>query len=303
MTQVKFGLTIYDYPPADVFAMAQALEDFGFASLWWGEHYVVPGQVETKHPTDTTEASHKKIVAETTMLYDPFCALGVLAAKHQTLEVNTAISIVPLTPPLLLARSCATLHEFSGGRFRLGMGAGWMVEEFDALGIPFKERGSRLDEGIDILRKALRGGFFEHHGKHFDFGPVQITPHATPVPLIGGGNTPKALKRTAAVTDGWINSFVLTLDEAIRIRDEVEEQRAKLGTSDRKFEYFVRPKTPDRATIESFVKAGFTNLIIYAHMEYAEWGGQTWVRGDSVSIADKRAKLKSIADQIGVGKF
>ena len=301
MAKVKFGISGYNYPPSDIYAMTQTLEELGFSSIWWGEHYVTPAAMSTQHPI---VGSHDKVVEEETLLYDLFCLLSAIAGANKTLEVNTAINIVPLNNPLLLARSCATLHDLSGGRFRLGMGAGWLAEEFAALGIPFAERGGRLDEAVEILRKAFKGGFFDHHGKIFNFESLQITPHPTPVPLIGGGNKPKALRRAAATADGWLNSVTVSLEESLRARAAIENARVQLGTEGRKFEYFIRPSTLDARSIESFVSAGFTNLIVYAQFLYPELEGRPiWPRESAVPMAEKRARLKSFADSMGVGRF
>jgi probable F420-dependent oxidoreductase len=300
MTKVKFGISGYNYPPSDIYAMTQTLEELGFSSIWWGEHYITPAAMSTKHPI---VGSHDRVVEGSTLLYDLFCTLSAIAGSNKTLEVNTAINIVPLNHPLLLARSCATLHDLSGGRFRLGMGAGWMAEEFEALGIPFAQRGSRLDEAVEILRKAFKGGFFDHRGKIFNFDSLQITPHPTPVPLIGGGNKPKALRRAAATADGWLNSVTVSLEECLQVRAAIETARVELGTAGRKFEYFIRPAALDARSIESFINAGFTNLIVYAQFPYPELDGPIWPNSPDVAMAEKQARLKSVADRLGVGKF
>src|SRR5690606_25268586 len=110
-----------------------------------------------------------------------------------------------LNNPLLLARHTISAHDLSSGRFLLGTGAGWLREEFDAVGVPFEERGSRLAETIEILKAAWRGGYFSHQGKHFQFPSVQITPHPVNIPLVCGGNSGPALRRVAEVADAWIN--------------------------------------------------------------------------------------------------
>jgi probable F420-dependent oxidoreductase len=300
MTKVRFGVSGYNYPPADIYALTETLEELGFSSIWWGEHYITPAAMSTKHPI---VGSHDRVVDGSTLLYDLFCTLSAIAGSNKTLEVNTAINIVPLNHPLLLARSCATLHDLSGGRFRLGMGAGWLAEEFAALGIPFAQRGSRLDEAVEILRKAFKGGFFDHHGKIFNFESLQITPHPTPVPLIGGGNKPKALRRAAATADGWLNSVTVSLEECLQVRDAIETARVELGTADGKFEYFIRPSALDARSIESFVNAGFTNLIVYVQFPYPELDGPIWPNTPGISMSEKRARLKSIAQRLGVGSY
>jgi alkanesulfonate monooxygenase SsuD/methylene tetrahydromethanopterin reductase-like flavin-dependent oxidoreductase (luciferase family) len=120
---VTFGITGYNYAPGEVINFAQALEELGFDTLWWGEHYVIPGDVKTPHPTGDSD-DNRRILADSTRLYDLYCLLGAVAATTTTLKLGTAITILPLNPPLLLARSTATLHDVSSGRFLLSTNAG-----------------------------------------------------------------------------------------------------------------------------------------------------------------------------------
>ena len=137
------------------------------------------------------------IIDPRTELLDPWVFLGAVAAATKRLRLATGMYIAPLRHPLITARAAATLHEVSDGRFMLGVGAGWLREEFAALDVPFDERGSRLDETIEILRMGWRGGPFEFHGTHFDLGPVQVSPRPMAIPLVLGGNTGPALRRAA----------------------------------------------------------------------------------------------------------
>ena len=102
-------------------------------------------------------------------------ALGAVAGATTRLRLATGIYILPLRHPLITARSAATLQNASGGRLLLGIGAGWLVEEFAALDVPFDERYGRLVETIEIIRAAWAGGPFDYHGKYFSFDPIQLT--------------------------------------------------------------------------------------------------------------------------------
>lgn len=288
---VRFGISAYDYPPEDVLEMARTAEDVGFDMFWFGEHYAVPATHSSTHPATSAE-EERAILAPTTRLYDPWFLLGAVASATRRLRLGTGICIVPLNNPLMLARSTITAHDFSGGRFMLGTGAGWLREEYEALGVPFEERGTRLDETIEILRKAWRGGFFDHEGKHFRFASLQIMPHAVNVPLICGGNAGKALRRVASTADGWINSAMIALPEAQRLRDEIEALRATYGTSGKRFSYFVRPPSVTPEEIDSFVRAGFEDIVL--------WGPNLWPRDTTISLEQKRRGLERIADNLGI---
>ena len=127
-----------------------------------------------------------------------------------------------------------TLQGVAGGRFMLGVGSGWLEEEFDALGVPFAERGARFDETLAVLRAAWAGGELEGAGPHYPFARVLVTAEPVRVPLILGGNTDRALRRTARLADGWFSSGNPTFDEARaaarsgcgELGDEVGRERA-----------------------------------------------------------------------------
>jgi len=296
--QPTFGITTYNYAPRDLLNLARHAERLGFEGLWFGEHYVIPRAYVGHHPSrketpsDQNDARDKAIIGDDVRIYDPWFLLGAVAGATSRLKVGTAICIVPMNNPLLLARATATAHDVSGGRFLLGAGAGWLKEEFDAVGVPFEERGSRLDETIEILRKAWAGGYFSHEGKHFQFGELQITPHATPVPLVCGGNSGPALRRVARVADAWLNSAQVTLEEALALRDTIEAARKAQGTERRAFEYFLRPHAPYAETVEGFLREGFRNLVL--------WGPDVWPNDPDMPLEAKVARLEGVARELGV---
>ncbi|QUD90369.1 TIGR03619 family F420-dependent LLM class oxidoreductase [Phenylobacterium montanum] len=298
MTRRTIGITTYDYTPTDLLNLAVHAERLGFEGLWFGEHYVIPERYDGHHPSrketpaDKNDARDKAILGEQVRIYDPWFLLGAVAGATKRLKIGTAICIAPMNHPLLLARHTATAHDVSGGRFLLGTGAGWLKEEFDAVGIPFNERGSRLDEIIEVLKKAWAGGFFAHEGKHFRFDSLQITPHPVKVPLVCGGNTGPALRRVAEVADAWINSAMVALDEAEALREVIEKERQARGTARRPFDYYVRPQSPDPDLIERFFAAGFDNLVL--------WGPNIWPNDDTIPLADKVAGLERVARDLGL---
>src|SRR3954469_19721494 len=167
---MKVGLTTYNISAGELVDLAGAADELGFDSLWLGEHIVLPLEYETEHPT-TQYADHRHhkgpIVDPSTTLVDPLVALSAAAAATRRIKLATGIYILPLRPPLVTARMTATLHDVSGGRFLLGVGSGWLEEEFDALGVPFAERGARFDEAIELLRLSWSGAPFRFDGTHF----------------------------------------------------------------------------------------------------------------------------------------
>ena len=286
------GITTYNYSPEDIMNLAVHADRLGFEGLWFGEHYVIPENYGSQHPTKVGHSTESAIISPTIRIYDPWFLLGAVAGATKRLKIGTAICIVPLNNPLLLARHTTTAHDISGGRFLFGTGAGWLKEEFDALGVPFNERGSRLDETIAILRKAWAGGYFAHEGKHFHFDSLQISPHPVKVPLVCGGNTGPALRRVAEVADAWINSSMVTLEEALELRDTIEAERRARGTASRAFDYFVRPHTVDPEDVAGYVREGFDNIVL--------WGPNVWPNTSDLSLDEKIAGLERVARDLGV---
>ena len=171
----------------------------------------------------------------------------------------------------------------------LGVGSGWLREEFDAVGVPFDERGSRFDESIEILRAAWSGEAFDHDGQHFRFGKVQMSPEPVAVPLILGGNTERALRRAALKGDGWFSSGTPALGDAVRARDRLLALRHE---HDRRGEFpiYVRIAKPDPDEIARYEDAGFEHVLV--------WSDQVWPAEGTA--AEKRAVLADAAHRLGL---
>jgi len=177
-------------------------EAAGFESVWGGEHVVLPDSIASKYPY--TEDG--KIPAEPdTPIPDPLIWLAFAAAVAPTLRLGTCILIVPQRNPLVLAKELATLDQLSGGRVELGLGVGWLQEEFDALGIPWQRRGARNDEYIAAMRALWSGPHAEFHGEFVDFEPATCSPRPVngSIPVIVGGDSDAALKRAVRIADGY----------------------------------------------------------------------------------------------------
>lgn len=291
--QPQFSIQTYNYAPDDLLALARAAERLGFEGLWLGEHCANPSSYTSVHPG---EHGHKEVTEDDILgphvtLYDPWFTLGAVAGATSTLKIGTAIAIAPLMHPLLLARATASAHVVSGGRFRLGIGAGWLEEEFSILGVPFRERGARLDEAIAILRKAWSGGYFSHEGTHFRLPELQVTQHPTPVPLVCGGNTGVALRRVVRSADAWMNSAMVSLESAIELRAMLENECHAAGR-ERELTYYIRPEACESDLVNRFIDAGFQNIVL--------WGPHLWPMGGPLSIAEKEERLASIARELGI---
>ena len=286
---MEVGLSVYDLPANELVELAAAADELGFDSLWLGEHLLNPVGYASEHPTQGTAAHEHHtgpIVAPTTELVDPLVALAAAAARTTRIRLATGIYLLPLRHPLLTARAAATLHDVSGGRFSLGVGAGWLREEFDALEVPFDGRGQRVEESIAVVRAALRGEPFTHVGKVFRLAPMQVTSRPTPVPIVCGGNTEVALRRAALLADAWFGSGTPSLADAVAMRARIHEIRDAHGLR-APFRTYVRVARPDAGLLAKYRAAGLDDVVV--------WADQVW-HGDGV-VAKQRA-LERVAAQL-----
>lgn len=177
-------------------------EAAGFESVWGGEHVIIPDAIASKYPY----TADGKIPAEPdTAIPDPLIWLAFAAAAAPKLRLGTCILIVPQRNPLILAKELATLDKLSGGRLELGLGVGWLREEFDALGVEWQRRGARNDEYIAAMRALWQGPHAEFHGEFVDFGPVTCSPRPVQdsIPILVGGDTDAAIRRAVKIADGY----------------------------------------------------------------------------------------------------
>jgi probable F420-dependent oxidoreductase len=289
---MRIGLTAYDVAACEFVELARAADDAGFDSLWLGEHLVLPIGYATEHPTTraaTVQHHTGPIVAPDTELVDPLVQLGAAAAATTDIRLATGIYLLPLRHPLAAARAVCTVQELARGRFLLGIGAGWLAEEFAALDVPFAGRFGRFEEGIAVVRAALRGGEVRFRGAHFDIAGVQVTHRPTEVPLMLGGNTDGALRRAARLGDGWFSSGTPTFDEAVRLRGELRRLRAESG-DDQPFELVFRMPGADPAEIRRYEDAGFGNVVL--------WADRVWPADGTLEA--KRAALFAAAASFGL---
>ncbi|MCX4725923.1 TIGR03619 family F420-dependent LLM class oxidoreductase [Streptomyces sp. NBC_01020] len=178
--------------PHDLAEIARTADRTGFAYIAGCDHVAIPRRLAE---------------AMGTVWYDPVATLGFLAGITRRVRLMSHVAVLGLRHPLLTAKQYATLDHLSGGRLILGVGAGHVPEEFEAVGADFPGRGSVLNESIDALRSALGPDEYpEHHGELYDFeGLAQLPrPAQRQVPVWVGGSSPAAVRRAAERADGWL---------------------------------------------------------------------------------------------------
>lgn len=186
--------------PAAEFALAA--EEAGFESLWTVEHVVVPSGYESPYPYDP---SGKMPGGEDSPIPDPLIWLSFVAAVTSRIKLATGILILPQRNPVILAKELATLDSMSQGRMLLGIGVGWLEEEFDAIGVPFSGRGTRNDDYMAAMRALWTEEKATHHSEFIDFTDCILRPRPThgTIPIHVGGHTDVAARRAGRIGDGF----------------------------------------------------------------------------------------------------
>jgi probable F420-dependent oxidoreductase len=215
---VGLGSTV---DPQRIRTIATTAERLGFSTIWAPEHVVLLEDYASKYPYSSGEFPTPPDIP----IGDPFTTLAYAAACTSKIRLATGICLVPEHNPLVLAKIVATVDRLSSGRFVLGVGVGWLAEEFQALGISFARRAQRTREYIDVMRKLWTERSSSHQGEFVNFNNVLSYPKPVGdrgVPVWFGGESGPALRRVAEYGNGWIG-FNLLPDQAAEKVRQIEE--------------------------------------------------------------------------------
>lgn len=205
---MKFGLRYanlgrYAHGPAAV-ELVQAAEAAGFESIWTVEHVVVPRDYQSRYPYAASGRMGTGL--EDFAIPDPLIWLAFVGSVTRTIKLGTAILILPQRNPVITAKAVASLDDMAGGgRVLLGVGVGWLAEEFAALGVPFAERGRRVDEYVAAMRALWSEECASFQGRFVSFERVFCRPRPAGgrIPVIIGGDSPAAARRAGRIGDGY----------------------------------------------------------------------------------------------------
>ncbi len=188
--------------PEGARALAESCDRHGIESVWTVEHVVVPAGYDSTYPYSP---EGRMPGPEESPIPDPLIWLTWVAAHSQHVRLGTGVLILPQRNPPVLAKEVATLDQLSGGRVVLGVGIGWLEEEFDALGVPFRERGRRTDEAIEALRALWTQDEPTYEGDYYSFRRALSYPKPTQgsVPIVVGGHSEAAARRAGRLGDGF----------------------------------------------------------------------------------------------------
>jgi probable F420-dependent oxidoreductase len=271
--RLKFGLTssiggVTSYPEA-LAGLAQAAEMAGFDSIWAGEHHVL--------------ATSSTRIPPTSRFLNPVVALAYVAAYTRTIRLGTGVLLLPQHQPLIPAKELASLDVLSGGRLIVGIGVGWSEAEYEALGVPFHERGARADEYLAAMRAIWSEGTPAYHGRYVSFQDVVAYPHPVqqPVPpIVVGGRAPAVLRRAVEQANGWYG-YAMDLDETAVLLAQLREaaQRYSRPASLGELEISVAPRVPlDKDTAQRFVDLGVHRLIMIPPRGMEALALEQWVK-------------------------
>ena len=255
---LKFGILLKALNPSIWAEAVAAADELGFESVWIADHLVFPVEMRG----ELVPGEEHPPVDPHVPVFDVPAQLSFFAATTSRIRLGVYVYLLALRHPFVTARGFATLDVVSGGRAELGVGAGWLVNEFTAAGIDPATRGRRLDECLAVCRRLWTEPVVEHHGEFFDFEPVAFEPK--PIqrphpPIAVGGESERAMRR-AAGADGWM-ALVHTPESAAPL---VARYRTIEAQVDRDAPGVISLTAPDPSAhdIDRFARLGVDRLIV-----------------------------------------
>ena len=262
---MKFAIPLSMLPIEEIQPLGIAADQIGYDYIAVSDHLIHPENFSVPYPyTDDGSVRWEP----GTDWPDPINTLSLLAGATKKIQFYTSVYVLPARNPMRVAKEIATLSSLSGGRFDLGIGMGWMPEEFLAGGQEFRKRGKRADEMIEVMKLLWTGEMVSFEGEFFKFETLEMLPAPMQdIPIFVGGFSEPALNR-AANHDGWI-SDMHSLEELKVLINKIEDKRSKAG---KKNDYeHICFSCWDAFSLEGFSKmkeAGVTTMTTYPWMLY-----------------------------------
>jgi probable F420-dependent oxidoreductase len=283
---VKFWQNVAFSESEQLIEVAKIAEELGFFGITTADHIITPETINSTYPY---APDGKAWWDPNTHFPDTWVMYAALAQHTQRLHFMPTIYIVPARDPFTLAKAVSSAAFFSDNRVIVGLGVGWMAEEFDLTGQSWTNRGRRTDEMLDVMAQLMAGGMVEYHGKYYDFPPIQMAPATTkPVPVWIGGHSEPALAR-AARHDGWIG-VNYNFDDIPPLINKLTENRKRAGTDHKPFDIFVTlNELPDADTVKRLRDLGVTSY------NNPPWLFEGIVASD---LAQKRASMERFAERL-----
>jgi len=260
--------------------MASMLEDAGFDSIWTSDHVVFPREVKSRYPF----SSDGRITWPVDVDYlEPTVALSAMTSTTSTAELGTSVLILPMRNPILFAKQAACIDAIAHGRLVLGVGAGWLREEFEALGADYGSRGEILDEWLAIARRCWTGEVAPFEGRHYRLAePIYCRPTpARHLPVLIGGMSRFAQERAGKIADGWLAQYSLeglsekSIADGVATMTAAAKQAGRTPSEVEDFRIAVRITGADQklgtvaSRLDELGAAGATEIIVDV-----DWDGE-----------------------------
>lgn len=264
---MKIGVQVYlggeAANPAFLSAIARAAEERGFHSLWLPEHVVMPPEFDSPYPYSADGRFPFDLEA---LPFEPFTGLAFAAAVTSRIRLGTGICILPQRHPVYTAKQAADVDVLSGGRLDFGIGVGWLREEFEALAQPFERRGARARDYVGVMRTLWCDKVSEYRGEFYTLPPCYQSPKPVQKPhppLYFGGESDAALRRVAALGQGWFAAGT-TADALPQRMSRLSELLADEGRGIGDIDVFVGPPggKADLEMAQRFRDAGAEQVIL-----------------------------------------
>jgi alkanesulfonate monooxygenase SsuD/methylene tetrahydromethanopterin reductase-like flavin-dependent oxidoreductase (luciferase family) len=285
---VKFSLILTFLPPDQYIPLAECAEQNGWDSINVGDGLFFFEKISVDYPY--SDDGSRYWVGDTPFL-DPWTIIPAMAMRTQRIRFWSNVLKLPVRNPLLVAKTVSSAAVIAGNRVGLGVGLSPWPEDFDVCGEEWSNRGPRCSEMIAIIRKALTGEMFEHHGKYYDFPALQISPVPTePVPIYIGGTVDAVLKRAARIADGFVSPNATS--KAIgEYAEKVDHYRVEYGTQDKPFEMIsVAVDTHDLDGHRRLEEMGVTEACVAPWFFYG--------KGFDSALEFKTDAIKRFADTV-----
>ena len=244
----------------DVAELARRVEAAGFESFWMPEHPVMPVHTTSQY-RGSADGSVPPYMYN---MVDPYMALSRASAVTSTIKLGTSISLIPERNPLMLAKVIATLDHYSGGRFILGVGAGWHREETAIMGGNFDHRWTQTRENIQAMKALWTQEQAEFHGTYVDFPPVYCDPKPVQKPhpaVLLGGAAPNLFRRIVGWADGWLPAGA-SVEQVKAGRATLDELADAAGRDPASFQVTVFNVPAERDTLQQYAEAGADRVIL-----------------------------------------
>ncbi len=267
-------------------SIAETAEECGYDGVAVSDHVVHPENIRSPYPYTPDGQPRWQPSAPWA---DPIVAIAAMAASTERIRFVTSVFVLPMRNPFLVAKAVGTAQILSQGRVILGIGMGWMKDEFELLGQNFHDRGRRADEMVEVLRTLWSEGMVEYHGEFYDFERLAMTPAPrTRVPIFVGGFSAPALRRVARLADGWISDSH-SEKEITEIVGRIATLRREAGREGLPFEVFGA--CTDIGDLDGYRRledAGITHMT-----------AMPWLKAGSPDppLEEKRDALRRFADE------